>query len=180
MSRIAQRLPRRRRLWRMGAVVVVAVGMWTAGAAYFTGGMLDLAVFAPPGAALGLAAVWSAHVFTPSAFTWRRSVAGALVGGLIVGPLAAFLVAFSASWDPASFQLVFNVGALLAFAAGFAVGGIHWLWAWVRTVRRLRRRRLRTGRRSVQCAAMPDARNGVRPTLRPAMCAYPVARVHPS
>jgi hypothetical protein len=181
MSRLSQSLSRRRRRGHVGAVVVLAVAsMWIAGAAQFTGGILDLVVFAPPGAALGLATVWSAHVFTPSAFSWRRAVGGAVVGGVIVGPLVAALVAFSAAWDPASFQLVFGVGAWLAFAAGFATGGTYWVSTWLRTRWRLRRRRLRKVRCPRRYARAPDASDGIRPTPPPDGRAYPVPQVHSS
>jgi hypothetical protein len=105
--------------------------MWHSASKQFTGGVLDLVVFAPPGAALGLAAVWSAHAFTPNRFTWRRGLIGAAVGGIVVSPLIAFLVAFAAAWDPASFQFVFNVGAWLAIAGGIGVGGAGRVGSWV-------------------------------------------------
>jgi hypothetical protein len=66
----------RRRPLRIAVVVIVAAAMWYAASARFTGGLLDLAVFMPPSATLGLMAIWSAHAFTPSRFTWRRGLIG--------------------------------------------------------------------------------------------------------
>src|SRR5688500_11819198 len=95
----------------IGCGVIVTAAAWRVASAQFTSGVLDLIVFVAPGAALGLMATWSAHVFAPRRFTWRRGLLGALVGGVGVSPLIAALVAFAAAWDPASFQFVFNVGA---------------------------------------------------------------------
>ena len=88
--------------------------------------MLDLIVFVPPGMSLALMATWSAHSFAPDRFTWRRGLFAALVGGAGVSPLIAALVAFAATWDPASFQFVFNVGAWVALASGLATGAANW------------------------------------------------------
>ena len=130
-----------RHLIRVGGVALFTGVTWYIAAGQFTGGIFDLSVFAPPGAALGLAAVWAAHAFAPHRFTWQRGLAGALVGGVIVGPFVAFLVAFSAAWDPASFQFVFNVGAWLAFAVGLGVGGVTWMSRWIAAMRRASRHR---------------------------------------
>jgi hypothetical protein len=139
MSFTARLRARRRDLWVVGAAAA-AVVMWHAASTQFTGGVVDLVVFAPPGAALGLASVWSGHVFTPSHFTWRRGLIGAVVGGVVVSPLIAFLVAFAAAWDPASFQFVFNVGAWVALAGGLGVGAAGRFLTWVRRWRRARAR----------------------------------------
>jgi hypothetical protein len=112
--------------------VVLAGVLWRAAAPQFTSGLLDLVVFVPPGLALGLAATWSAHVFVPERFTWHRGLVGALVGGLVVSPLIAFLVTFSAAWDRASFPIVYIVGALIAVAGGLAVGTAGWVTRWAR------------------------------------------------
>ena len=120
-----------RRLATACAVLLGSV-MWRAAAPRFTGGLLDLVVFVPPGVVLGLAAMWSAHVFVPERFTWYRALVGALVGGLVVSPLIAFLVAFSAAWDRPSFAIVDIVGALLALAGGLAVGTVVRVTSWVR------------------------------------------------
>lgn len=139
--------------------------MWYAAASQLTAGVLDLVLFAPPGAVLGLAAMWAAHVFAPVRFSWRRGLVGALVGGLVVSPLVAFLVAFTAAWDHPSFQFVFNLGAWLALVAGICVGMIgevsRWVieWRWSRRIAAHRRRRASTRTR-----AMPDERDGDRPT----------------
>jgi hypothetical protein len=126
------RLHAHRRALSLAGATVLSVVMWHAASKQFTGGVVDLVVFAPPGAALGLAAMWSAYAFRPSRFTWRRGLIGAAVGGVVVSPLIAFLVAFAAAWDPASFQFVFNVGAWLALAGGIGVGAAGRLVAWVR------------------------------------------------
>jgi hypothetical protein len=110
----------------IGCGVIVAAAMWRAASAQFSNGMLDLVVFAPPAAALGLTATWGAHVFAPRRFTWQRGLLGVLVGGVGVSPLIAALVAFSAAWDPASFQFVFNVGAWVALAGGLTTGTVNW------------------------------------------------------
>ena len=109
-----------------GAVVLAAV-MWYAAARQLTGGLLDVAVFAPPGAALGVTGTWGAHVLAPKRFTWRRALIGVVAGGMIVGPIIAFLVAFTAAWNPAAFHFVFSAGAWVALAGGLAVGGIVWI-----------------------------------------------------
>ena len=133
--------PHRRRALVASAVLLVVV-MWGAAATQFAGGVFDLAVFAPPGAALGLVSTWSAHAFAPERFTWHRGMIGAVVGGLAVSPLITFLVAFAAAWEPASFQFVFNLGAWLAIAGGLATGGSGWVvdrvmhWRHARTVAR--------------------------------------------
>jgi hypothetical protein len=107
--------------------VLFAGVFWRAAAPQFTGGLVDLVVFVPPGAALGVTAVWSAHVFTPENYTWRRGFVGAVIGGLVVSPLIAFLVAFAAAWDLALFQFVLNLGALLAVAGGFGAAAVCWM-----------------------------------------------------
>ena len=153
-----------RLLWTWCAVLLAGV-MWRAATPQFAGGIVDLVVFIPPGAALGVAAVWSAHVFVPERFSWHRGLVGAVVGGVVVSPLIAFLVGFSAMWDRASFPIVFIVGALLAIAGGLVAGLAGWIVSWIRQwwfQRRLeearhvhqaigdrrgaRRRRLHTGR----------------------------------
>jgi hypothetical protein len=101
--------------------------MWYTAAGYLTGGLLDVAVFAPPGAALGLVATWSAHTFAPRHFSWRRGLIGALVGALIAGPFMEFLVALAAAWNPDAFHVVFTTGAFVALAGGLVVGGLAWL-----------------------------------------------------
>lgn len=149
---------RRRTLWVAGATVA-AVVMWHAASKQFTGGVVDLVVFAPPGAALGLASIWSAHAFTPSHFTWRRGLIGALVGGVVVSPLIAFLVAFAAAWDPASFQFVFNVGAWLALAGGLGVGATGRVVAWVGRWHRARTRAAGTESSRSYHHALPSIRH---------------------
>lgn len=139
MSLTTRLRARRRHFWVAGATIA-AVVMWRAASKQFTGGVIDLVVFAPPGAALGLAAVWSAHAFSASRFSWRRGLTGALVGGVVVSPLIAFLVAFTAAWDPASFQFVFNVGAWLALAGGLGVGAAGRVLTSIRRWRRSRAR----------------------------------------
>jgi hypothetical protein len=146
---------RRIAIW---CAVLLAGVMWRAAAPRFTGGLLDLIVFIPPGAALGLAAVWSAHAFAPEQYTWRRGLAGALVGGVVVSPLIAFLVAVAAAWDRASFQFVFNVGAWLAIAGGLCVGAVGWVAGWIEA-RRLQRK-LKEARHVFQ--AIRDRRGGAR------------------
>jgi hypothetical protein len=105
--------------------------MWRAAALQLTGGVFDLVMFVPPGTALGVAAVWSAHAFVPERFSWNRGLVGALVGGVVASPLVAFLVAFAAAWDRPSFPLVYIVGALLAIGGGLAAGLLGWLTSWV-------------------------------------------------
>jgi hypothetical protein len=106
--------------------------MWRAAAPQLTGGFVDLVMFVPPGTALGVAAVWSAHAFAPERFSWNRGLVGAAVGGVVFSPLIAFLVAFAAAWDRPSFPLVFIVGALIAIGGGLAVGAVGWVTSWVR------------------------------------------------
>jgi len=119
--------------WLMTWCAVLLAGvMWRAAAPRLTSGLLDLVVFVPPGVALGVVAVWSAHVFAPERFTWHRGFVGALVGGLVVSPLIAFLVTFSAAWDRGSFPIVYIVGALLAVAGGLASGLSGWSVNWIR------------------------------------------------
>ena len=121
--------------------------------------MLDLIVFVPPGMSLALMATWSAHSFAPDRFTWRRGLFAALVGGAGVSPLIAALVAFAATWDPASFQFVFNVGGL---------GGAG-EWARHRS-RKLGARSPASAMAHVRALAatpaleFPDVRRGLRPT----------------
>jgi len=110
----------------IGCGTIVIAAMWRVASAQFTSGVLDLIVFVPPGAALGLLATWSAHVLAPRRFTWQRGLVGALVGGVGVSPLIVALVAFAAAWDPASFQFVFNLGAWVALAGGLTAGTVSW------------------------------------------------------
>src|SRR5688572_30310358 len=152
----------RRHTGVVGAALIAAV-MWHAASKQFTGGLLDLVVFAPPGAALGLVSTWSAYAFAPNRFTWRRGLIGVLVGGVVVSPLIAFLVAFAAAWDPASSQFVFNVGAWVALAGGFGAGGSAWVVEWVRE---WRRSRAISGGHATPLST-PDVRDGFRPTPRP-------------
>ena len=79
------------------------------------------------------------HVFVPDRFTWHRGALGALIGGVVVSPLVAFLVAFSAAWDRGSFQFVFNAGAWLAIAGGLGAGMVGRVAAWYREAVRERR-----------------------------------------
>jgi hypothetical protein len=143
MSYVNRIREHRRALWVAGATIA-AVVMWRAASKQFTGGVVDLVVFVPPGAALGLASVWSAHAFTPTHFTWRRGLIAAVIGGVVVSPLIAFLVAFAAVWDPASFQFVFNVGAWLALAGGITIGAASRVLTWVGWQRRARARATET------------------------------------
>jgi hypothetical protein len=148
----------------VGGLVLAAV-MWYAAASYLTAGLLDVAVFAPPGAALGLVATWSAHTFAPRHFSWRRGMIGATIGALIAGPFMEFLVTLAAAWNPDAFHVVFTTGASAALAGGLVVGGLAWLvkaigrWhhkrratVWVLAARAARRRKGRSD------AAMPSER----------------------
>ena len=174
MPRIANRSSPRNRRVGLGLTAMLAAVMWHAASRQFTGGMIDLVVFAPPGAALGVAATWSAHAFVPDRFTWRRGLVGATVGGVVVSPLIAFLVAFTAAWDPASFQFVFNVGAWLALAGGLGVGAAGWVVAWMRGRLRVPRE-LRGGRSKREPSGeMPDARRVFHPTRHPRWSRYSV------
>jgi hypothetical protein len=137
----------------VACLVGVAAFMWHSAASQFTAGFLDLVYFVPPSAVLALSATWMAHMFVPSRFTWQRGMVGAFVGGLFGTPLVAFLVAFSAAWDRASFQFVFNLGAWLALVGGLCVGAAGEFRRWVRAWRKSRR-------------TMPDASHGNRPTAR--------------
>ena len=168
--------PIERRRWRIGVVVaaLAAAVMWCVASKQFTGGPGDLVVFAAPGAALGLVSTWSAHAFAPNRFTWRRGLLGALAGGVVASPLIAFLVAFAAAWDPASFQFVFNVGAWVALAGGLGVGGSAWVVEWVREWRHSRA----TSGGHATPLATPDARDGFCPTPRPQAQPYTGAQQH--
>jgi hypothetical protein len=106
---------------------MATTALWRLASAQLTSGVFDVVVFVPPGAALGLIATWSAHIFAPHRFTWRRGLVGVLVGGIGLSPLIAALVAFAAAWDRGSFQFVFNVGAWVAVAAGLTTGTVSWL-----------------------------------------------------
>ena len=130
MSNWTRRGVHYRWLWA-GCGAVLAGGMWRAATLQLTGGLVDLVVFVPPGTALGVAAVWSAHTFVPERFSWNRGLVGALVGGVFASPLIAFLVTFAAAWDRPSFPLVYIVGALLAIGGGLAAGSLGWLTSWV-------------------------------------------------
>jgi hypothetical protein len=136
MPQDCRRIKRHRRHTGVVGAALIAAVMWHAASKQFTGGLLDLVVFAPPSAALGLVSTWSAHAFAPTRFTWRRGLIGVLAGGVVLSPLIAFLVAFAAAWDRASFQFVFNVGAWVAFAGGFGAAGSAWVVQWVREWRR--------------------------------------------
>lgn len=194
MSRFSHRTRVHLRRVAILGVVVVSGVMWRAASQQFTGGVLDLVVFVPPSAALGLMAVWSAHTFRPSRFTWRRGLIGAVVGGLVVSPLIATLVAFAAVWDPASFQFVFNVGAWVALAAGFSIGGVFWTVNWLK--RRTKHwRRDRSSRARIQepqshepqwheprshhpsRRELPDASDGIRPTPPRPVSVYDVSHI---
>lgn len=126
----------RSRYIRRAAVGGAAVGMWHMAAQQLSGGIVDVAVFAPPAAVLGLAATWAAHIFAPHRFTWRRGLAGALTTALLFSPLTAAAVTFAAAWDPASFLVLFSVGAWFALASGLAVGAgtavVRWTARWWR------------------------------------------------
>jgi hypothetical protein len=153
---------RRRRL-QCVTLALAGGAMWYVAADQFTSGALDLVIFAPPAAALGLAAAWAGHVFAPERFTWRRGLAGVVIGGILGSPLMASLIAFSAAWNPQSFQFVFNVGAWVAFAIGSVLGAIAGALGWV--IRRRRRRVAREGANVVRrVAEMPDASDRLPPT----------------
>lgn len=113
---------KRSRYVRRAAVGGAAVGMWHVTAQQLSGGIVDVAAFAPPAAVLGLAATWAAHIFAPQRFTWRRGLAGALTAALLFSPLTAAAVTFAAAWDPASFLVLFTMGAWFALASGVTVG----------------------------------------------------------
>lgn len=158
---------RRTRLLRVVIAAAVVVAMWHFASVQFANGALDLLVFAPPAAVLGLSAVWAAHVFVPRRFTWRRGLAGVVVGALVLGPLGAFLVAFLAALQPASFLIVYSVGAWVALALGLVIGGVIAAVQWM--TRRWRRRsgirRMRVARLPRRALPrMPDAGSGIRPT----------------
>jgi hypothetical protein len=128
------RLPYRR--LGMVCLALLAWVMWSAAAMQLNNGLLDVMVFVPPSATLGVAAVWTAHAFAPARFSWHRAFIGALVSSALGSPLIAFLVAFSAAWDRVSFPFVFTLGALLAIALGLVVSALGWATEWVRDWRK--------------------------------------------
>jgi hypothetical protein len=112
--------------------------MWHVTAQRLSGGFVDIAAFAPPAAVLGLAATWTAHAYAPYRFTWRRGLIGALVAALLLSPLAVVLVTFAAAWNPASFLMLFTVGAWGALASGVVIGALTALVRWLARSRRRR------------------------------------------
>jgi hypothetical protein len=128
------RLPYRR--FGMVCLALLTWFMWSVAAMQLNNGLLDVAVFVPPSATLGVAAVWTAHAFAPARFSWHRAFIGALVGSALGSPLIAFLVALSAAWDRVSFPFVFTLGALLTIALGLVVGVLGWATHWVRDWRK--------------------------------------------
>jgi hypothetical protein len=160
----ARRSAVRRRRLQYVAVGLAGGAMWYVASGQFTSGVFDLVIFAPPAAALGLAATWAGHVFVPERFTWRRGLAGALIGAVLGSPAMASLIAFSAAWNPQSFQFVFNVGAWVAFAIGSTLGAVTGGLGWV--IRRRRRQAVvrDEGKVTRSLAEMPDANDGLTPT----------------
>lgn len=134
---------RNRWIW-LAALCGAAMGIWYAAASWLTGGVVDIAVFAPPSAILGLGATWAAHVFVPHRFSWRRGLLGLLCAAVFFSPLMAAFVTFAAAWDPASFLALFTVGAWFAFASGLVTA--TFVSAVRLAIRWWRRRAAPTGR----------------------------------
>lgn len=153
----------RSRSVRRAALLGAAGAMWYVAGRQLASGVVDVAMFAPPAAVLGLAATWAAHIYSPHRFTWRRGLDGALVSALLFSPLTAATVTFAAAWDPASFLVLFTVGAWVAVASGVAAGAAT---ATVRWIARVWRRRRGPAARQRRWASRDAAPAAVRPRWR--------------
>ena len=153
----------RSRSVRRGALLGAAGAMWYVAGRQLASGVVDVAMFAPPAAVLGLAATWAAHIYSPHRFTWRRGFDGALVSALLFSPLTAATVTFAAAWDPASFLVLFTVGAWVAVASGVAIGAAT---AMVRWIARVWRRRRGPSARQMRWASREAAPATVHPRWR--------------
>ena len=170
--------------WRSGrrylgraCIAALVFAAWYVASSQFSAGVLELVVFAPPAAVLGIATAWAAHVSMPDRFTWRRGLYGALIGGLVATPLVAAIIAFSAAWDPAVYVLVFGAGAWVALVGGALIGstidGVRW---WRRRWRGSGPPAALDRDPSVQASVGPDEDRGIPPTLRRPVATYAVTR----
>ena len=88
-------------------------------------GAYQLIMFMAPGALLGLGAGWAAHGFTPATWTWRRARRSAILGGLLLPPALAFLVALDGNARPQRLLVGFVYAAWAALIGGAAVALAH-------------------------------------------------------
>lgn len=94
---------------------------WYFGAAMLADGVLDLLIFAGPGALFGVGTGWLAHLFDQRQFTWRVGLWSALLGGIVLPPLLAALVAVGGLAVPGVILFLFVVGAWGALGLGLVV-----------------------------------------------------------
>ena len=78
-------------------------------------------MFVAPGALLGLGAGWAAHGFNQAAWTSRRARHSALVGGFLLPPGLAFLVALDGAARPQRLLVGFVYAAWAALIGGAAI-----------------------------------------------------------
>ena len=82
-------------------------------------------MFVAPGALLGLGAGWAAHGFTQPTWTWQRARRSAVLGGLLLPPALAFLVALDGNARPQRLLVGFVYAAWVALIGGAAVALAH-------------------------------------------------------
>ena len=88
-------------------------------------GAYQLLMFVAPGALLGLGAGWAAHGFTQPTWTWQRARRSAVLGGLLLPPALAFLVALDGNARPQRLLVGFVYAAWVALIGGAAVALAH-------------------------------------------------------
>lgn len=107
--------------WRVAGTGVAALVLWTLASQPTGLPVHQIALFVAPAAIIGLAASWASYAHAPDRFRWRTGAVGAALGGALLTPLLAFLIALDGQARPHGLVAGFVRSAWLAFAVGLAV-----------------------------------------------------------
>lgn len=105
--------------------VAAAIGLWSAATVPSGYSYVELLVFAGPGMVLAIAMSWAAHTFARSQFTWTDGLRAGIIGGAVLPPVIAFMVALSATADHGAILVTFVLGSWLALASGVLVAALR-------------------------------------------------------
>ena len=88
-------------------------------------GAFQLLMFTAPGALLGLGAAWAAHAPRQTEWTWQRARRAAVIGGITLPPVLAFIVALDGTARPQRLLVGFVYAAWVALVGGAGVALIR-------------------------------------------------------
>ena len=117
-----------RRWVSYAGVAAGTVSLWWLMTAPSGFSILELTLFAAPGAVLALSAEWASNIFDPDRVTRRRMMRAAILGALILPPFIALGIAFLSAMTGAPVVVIFMFGAWAALGGGFAVALFEWLY----------------------------------------------------